>query len=658
LATDLSLYEVSGNNNASRRYSVTAWNAFIAALEAAYDLKPDSSTLSASSGSSLVGFIDSGASAVARTVLAKLREAPLSPEDFGAVGDGTTDDYAAFVALAAAINANGGGAVRLARGATYYIGQYRTAANGVASIDFDSLSGLVIHGNGAKIDFKGDFDRDVSTTTGIGFRFDDITGLKISDLEVDGNVEQTTNSSDSNENNWAIGIRIGACTGVVLENVYSHHFANDGIMVGVDADTEASAGVLRASREVTLINVRSEYNSRQALTVKEVENMTVIGGSFSYSAKHTGTYGAGGGIGHAPKSGMDFEPTTTLTGDAGLDIDPNNIAFYGSRFIDNLGGIWKASNEVGTSNIRFIGCVAKDPSDGTATAPILLGIPGVVIRDCDIDLGRGRLELEGGLGAATHLLEGNTIRANCSAANGILADDASERCIIRNNRFICTATSAIAQVMVKLNDPAVIFEDNYTFIPKEGYGDEGATDGDVAITVSGAKRAARNTWETDLLAASGSGGAGHFYGVYGTTEAVDEQFIGTATGTADTFRPVVSSAFNTNGRYSANRHGPSIQTIASAATVTPTFSDDQVNVTAQAAALSLANPTGTAREGWGIVIRIKDNGTARGISYGTQYRAIGVTLPTTTVLGKTHYLGMVYNSADTKWDVVSVAQEA
>ena len=64
----------------------------------------------------------------------------------------------------------------------------------------------------------------------------------------------------------------------------------------------------------------------------------------------------------------------------------------------------------------------------------------------------------------------------------------------------------------------------------------------------------------------------------------------------------------------AQARSPAIQTVVSAATVTPTFSDDEVIVTAQAAALALANPTGTAIDGLGIVIRIKDNGTARAIT--------------------------------------------
>lgn len=103
---------------------------------------------------------------------------------------------------------------------------------------------------------------------------------------------------------------------------------------------------------------------------------------------------------------------------------------------------------------------------------------------------------------------------------------------------------------------------------------------------------------------------------------------------------------------------PSIQAVASNATVTPTFADDMVKITAQAANLTLANPTGTAIAGKGIVLRIKDNGTARTITYGTKYRPVGVVLPTTTIVNKTLYLGMIYNSDDDKWDVVALRQEA
>jgi hypothetical protein len=103
---------------------------------------------------------------------------------------------------------------------------------------------------------------------------------------------------------------------------------------------------------------------------------------------------------------------------------------------------------------------------------------------------------------------------------------------------------------------------------------------------------------------------------------------------------------------------PDVQTVASAATVTPTSTNDLVTITAQAAALALANPTGTWVEGQPLMIRIKDNGTARAITYGTNYRAIGITLPTTTVLSKTTYIGLIYNSTDTKWDAIGVTTQA
>ncbi len=61
--------------------------------------------LAASGGSALTGFIQSGAGAVARSIQVKNREI-LSVKDFGAVGDGSTDDTAALVA--AAVAARGG----------------------------------------------------------------------------------------------------------------------------------------------------------------------------------------------------------------------------------------------------------------------------------------------------------------------------------------------------------------------------------------------------------------------------------------------------------------------------------------------------------------------------------------------------------------------
>jgi len=55
------------------------------------------SSLAASSGSSLIGFLQSGTGATARTAQAKMRD-EVTVKDFGAVGDGATNDTAAFTA--------------------------------------------------------------------------------------------------------------------------------------------------------------------------------------------------------------------------------------------------------------------------------------------------------------------------------------------------------------------------------------------------------------------------------------------------------------------------------------------------------------------------------------------------------------------------------
>lgn len=106
---------------------------------------------------------------------------------------------------------------------------------------------------------------------------------------------------------------------------------------------------------------------------------------------------------------------------------------------------------------------------------------------------------------------------------------------------------------------------------------------------------------------------------------------------------------------------PSVQAVTSAATVTPTANDDLVVITAQAAALTLAVPTGSPVQGQALMIRIKDNGTAQTITWTSGaggYRAIGVTLPTTTVISKTTYVGLIYNSTDSLWDVIGVTTQA
>lgn len=81
---------------------------------------------------------------------------------------------------------------------------------------------------------------------------------------------------------------------------------------------------------------------------------------------------------------------------------------------------------------------------------------------------------------------------------------------------------------------------------------------------------------------------------------------------------------------------------------------DMFIVNSLAAAITINAPIGNPSEGQVIVFRIKDNGTARAITWNAIYRD-NTTLakPTTTTLGKTMYLAYMYNSIAVKWDLLS-----
>jgi hypothetical protein len=132
----------------------------------------------------------------------------------------------------------------------------------------------------------------------------------------------------------------------------------------------------------------------------------------------------------------------------------------------------------------------------------------------------------------------------------------------------------------------------------------------------------------------------------------------TLPGTSQTLASLAGTETLTNKRIT-----PRITSIADAATITATSdSSDQYNVTALAQAATIAAPSGTPTDGQRLTLRIKDNGVARALTWTTgssgAFRAVGVTLPTTTVISKTVYIGSIWNAADSRWDAVAVAQEA
>lgn len=124
----------------------------------------DAVNLAAPSGSSLVGFLQEGAGAVARTVQSKARGLAVSPEDFGATGVSAATDTAAFTAALGAVP--DGGVITLEVGKTYQLNSVNVTGKRITIIGYGSTINCNGASNGAI--FKTDHGKRLTI---VGVRF-------------------------------------------------------------------------------------------------------------------------------------------------------------------------------------------------------------------------------------------------------------------------------------------------------------------------------------------------------------------------------------------------------------------------------------------------------------------------------------------------------
>lgn len=134
--------------------------------------------------------------------------------------------------------------------------------------------------------------------------------------------------------------------------------------------------------------------------------------------------------------------------------------------------------------------------------------------------------------------------------------------------------------------------------------------------------------------------------------------------TNNTLNAQLSTAgvFSVTGSISSTRVNPRSLSLASTSGAITPASDlyDQVNYSLTGSS-SFSNPSGTPVNGQKLTIRIYAASLQTISSWSSSsggYRAIGVTLPGSVPAGKTVYVGCVWNSTDSFWDVVAVATQA
>jgi hypothetical protein len=291
-----------------------------------------------------------------------------TPEDFGAVGDGITNDTAAFARMTFAVNGSRGGRVVL-RPTTSIVGGHTADPTGVyaygpASImEFDGCTGgLSIEGNGARLRCAdglrfGTFDPATGLPTthempyyGTGDIASPYAGMltvqncagkvTIKDLELDGNIAGLLIGGPRGDTGWQIGASglrlINNIAGESVANVHSHHHALDGIYI----DGAASRDTVSV-----IENVRAEYNVRQGCSIVGGRNYSFEKCKFNHTGKARMT--------SAPSAGVDIEAETSAI---------RNLKFSGCEFSNNTGvGMLAEAGDSESAvfdDCRFIGTTA------------------------------------------------------------------------------------------------------------------------------------------------------------------------------------------------------------------------------------------------------------------------------------------------------------
>ena len=315
--------------------------------------------------------------------------------DYGATGDGTTNDTSAFQAVAEAVNNAGGGTIVIPTG-VYAVGRQIFAGESGKGYAYNGESILCIKDCAGEVIIRGEPAGGIlprlRAADGLRFgSFDPLTGdayspppgeftdsnyradayrgmielldnqtVVVQDLELDGNAQGLLLGGRYGDTGWqlgATGILAMQCHRVEVRNVHTHHHGQDGLMFGYPGLTPGAAETPHL-----LEDVNSEYNGRQGLSWIGGIGLTAVRCKFNYSGR--------GGIASAPGAGVDVEAERSVC---------RKGRFVDCEFLDNEGLAFVADNG-DTEDVRLLRCRFL----GTTAYAVWPNKPRIVFEDCEI----------------------------------------------------------------------------------------------------------------------------------------------------------------------------------------------------------------------------------------------------------------------------------
>lgn len=311
------------------------------------------------------------------------------PEDFGAHGDGRTNDTEAFSAMARSVNAAGGGTIIL-EPRTYIVGQQRSSPEAGAEFAFtptpllefrDCRFPLIVRGNGARLICAsnlrfGNYDavsgrsrQDPMPFYALQYRASPYSGMivvtgatgsvLIENLELDGNADSLRIGGRWGDQGWQV-----PAYGIILQNnkgsetirdVHCHGHATDGLII------DGLAAVPAHGTTRIIERLKATDNGRQGVSV-------VGGHGYIFRDCEFGRSGRGP-VQSPPGAGVDIEP------EGGKTI--RHLTFERCIFFDNF-GCGMVSHSGDSADITFTDCRFV----GTTSWSAWPKKPGIVFNGC------------------------------------------------------------------------------------------------------------------------------------------------------------------------------------------------------------------------------------------------------------------------------------
>lgn len=337
----------------------------------------------------IAGGIGLAAAAAVQHVPALAQATTIHVAQFGAKGDGVTNDTDAIHAASKAIERMGGGTLVFDE-KTYIIGKQRP---GILSAGWAFEPGAVIDirgcrskvrivGNGAVLRCApglryGTFDRRSGRRTQNKLPFTDArelaspyraaiwlqensAGLEVTGFEIDGQINRAIIGGRWGDTGWQInhcGLWIYNNRGPhLIRDIYAHHHGQDGLVLFTEILSESSPAV-----PMRVENFRAEYNGRQGISLTGGKGVVI------HNCKLSRT-GRNGVVASNPGAGLDIEAELSLVRDVTV-TDCEFVDNHGQGMVADTGNsegiVFRNCTFVGTTNyaawpnkprIRFYDC--------------------------------------------------------------------------------------------------------------------------------------------------------------------------------------------------------------------------------------------------------------------------------------------------------------